>query len=538
MKRLVFLAPFAFAALTAGLVAQQPPASAPAADPDKKDEGIPVTSALARQRCSSCHRADDQGRMTRISYRRSTPEGWEETIKRMVSLNDVKLEPSDARDIVRYLADYHGLAPEEVQPGAFEGERRAIDYKYAADKDTEETCIKCHSFGRVMLQRRTKAEWELLLAMHRGYYPLVDFQAFRRGGPPPRDQQPGPDGRPPDNRHPMDKAIAHLTTAFPLTTPEWSAWSATMRPPRLQGKWALAGTELGKGPVYGIVTIAPQGSADTGDFTTETTFTYARSGKTVTRPGRPIVYTGFQWRGKSDDFRDVLSIDRDWRRATGRWFSGAYDEFGVDVRLVRVGADPVVLGTAEQRIRSGGAAQDVHIFGANLPAQISAADLNFGPGVTVDRVVGAAPDRLTVAVTVAANATAGRRAVYVAGASGEAEVAVYSAIDFIKVLPQAGLARVGGVNFPKQFQPFEAVAFANGPDGKPNTKDDIDLGLVDPTWSIEEFTATYDDDDKDFVGTIDAATGLFTPNIDGPNPKRKHGTNNYGDVWVVASYLP
>jgi len=536
MKRFVLLAPLA-CALSVSLIAQQRPSSAPAApDPDKKDEGIPVTSPLVRQKCGSCHRADDQGRMTRISYRRATPEGWEETIKRMVSLNDVKLEPADAREILRYLADRHGLAPEEAQPGAFEVERRMIDFKYEKDKDTEDTCIKCHSFGRVMLQRRTKEEWELLLAMHRGYYPLVDFQAFRRGGPPPRDQQPGPDGRPPDNRHPMDKAIAHLTTAFPLTTPEWSAWSATMRPPRLQGKWALTGTELGKGPVYGIVTITPQGNADTGDFTTETTFTYARSGKTVTRRGRAIVYTGFQWRGKSDDFREVLAIDRDWRRATGRWFTGAYDEFGVDVRLARVGNDPIVLGAAEPRIRSGAAAQEVHIFGVNLPAQVAAADVNFGPGVTVDRIVSAAPDRLTVAVSVAQNATAGRRSVFLTGASGEADVAVYSTIDFIKVLPQAGMARVGGANFPKQFQQFEAVAFANGPDGKPNTKDDIDLGLVDPSWSIEEYTATYDDDDKDFVGTIDGTTGLFTPNLDGPNPKRKHGANNYGDVWVVASY--
>jgi len=536
MKRFVLLAPLV-CALSVSLIAQQRPSPAPPApDPDKKDEGIPVTSPLVRQKCGSCHRADDQGRMTRISYRRATPEGGEETIKRMVSLNDVKLEPADAREILRYLADRHGLAPEEAQPGAFEVERRMIDFKYEKDKDTEDTCIKCHSFGRVMLQRRTKEEWELLLAMHRGYYPLVDFQAFRRGGPPPRDQQPGPDGRPPDNRHPMDKAIAHLTTAFPLTTPEWSAWSATMRPPRLQGKWALTGTELGKGPVYGIVTITPQGNADTGDFTTETTFTYARSGKTVTRRGRAIVYTGFQWRGKSDDFREVLAIDRDWRRATGRWFTGAYDEFGVDVRLARVGNDPIVLGAAEPRIRSGAAAQEVHIFGVNLPAQVAAADVNFGPGVTVDRIVSAAPDRLTVAVSVAQNATAGRRSVFLTGASGEADVAVYSTIDFIKVLPQAGMARVGGANFPKQFQQFEAVAFANGPDGKPNTKDDIDLGLVDPSWSIEEYTATYDDDDKDFVGTIDGTTGLFTPNLDGPNPKRKHGANNYGDVWVVASY--
>ena len=151
-------------------------------------------------------------------------------------------------------------------------------------------------------------------------------------------------------------------------------------------------------------------------------------------------------------------------------------------------------------------------------------------------VVSAGPDRLTVTISVAANATVGRRAVFLNGATGDASVAVYNTIDFIKVLPQAGMARVGGANFPKQFQQFEAIAVANGPDGKPNTKDDVDLGLVDPTWSIEEYTATYDDDDKEFVGTIDGASGLFTPNLDGPNPKRKNNANNYGDVWVVASY--
>jgi quinohemoprotein amine dehydrogenase len=541
MKRFATAA-FAIAIVSAfasSVPSAQRPASTsppPVADEDKKDEGIPVTSQLVRQRCGSCHRADEQGRMTRISYRRTTPEGWEQTIKRMVTLNDVKLEPSDAREILRYLADHHGLAPEESKPGAFEVERRMIDYKYAGDKDTEDTCIKCHSFGRVLLQRRIKEEWELLIAMHRGYYPLSDFQAFRRGGPPPRDQQPGPDGRPPDNRHPMDKAIAHLSTAFPLTTPEWSAWAATMRPPRLQGKWAVSGVELGKGALYGTFTITPQGGGETGDFTTETTFTYARSGKTVTRRGRAIVYTGYQWRGKSDDYREVLSLDRDWRHASGRWFAGAYDEIGVDVQLTRVGNDPVVLGVAESRVRAGGGSQEVHVFGVNLPAQVSPADLNFGPGVTVDRIVSATPERLTAAVTVGPNAGIGRRAVFLAGATGDASIAVYTTIDFIRVLPQAGMARVGGANFPKQFQQFEAVAFANGPDGKPDTKDDVDLGLVDPSWSIEEYTATYDDDDKDFVGTIDGSTGLFTPNLDGPNPKRRNGANNYGDVWAVATY--
>ena len=79
-------------------------------------------------------------RMTRISYRRASPENWEKTIKRMVSLNKVKLEPADARNILKYLSDHNGLAPEEVRPIAFEAERRLVEYTYTADKDTSDTC--------------------------------------------------------------------------------------------------------------------------------------------------------------------------------------------------------------------------------------------------------------------------------------------------------------------------------------------------------------------------------------------------------------
>ncbi len=67
--------------------------------------------------------------------------------------------------------------------------------------------------GRVISQRRTKNEWDLLIAMHRGWYPLVDNQAFRRNGPPPRDA--ASDGRPPDLRQPVQKAIDHLARSLP-----------------------------------------------------------------------------------------------------------------------------------------------------------------------------------------------------------------------------------------------------------------------------------------------------------------------------------
>ncbi|HWF85095.1 MAG TPA: hypothetical protein VG222_09620, partial [Vicinamibacterales bacterium] len=229
---------------------------------------------------------------------------------------------------------------------------------------------------------------------------------------------------------------------------------------------------------------------------------------------------------------------RDWRHAEGRWFTGAYDEIGMDVRLERIGADPIITGVSQPMVHAGTSGQELHFFGANLPSQPAATDFNLGPGVTVDRIVSAKPEEIVVAVSTASTATPGRRSAFLAGATGEATIAVYDTVDFIKVTPQAGLARVGGANFPKQLQQFEAIAYANGPDGKPDTKDDIALGLVDVSWSIEEYTATFSDDDKDFVGAIDSTTGLFTPNVDGPNPKRRHNTNNYGDVWVVATYQP
>jgi quinohemoprotein amine dehydrogenase len=101
------------------------------------------------------------------------------------------------------------------------------------------------------------------------------------------------------------------------------------------------------------------------------------------------------------------------------------------------------------------------------------------------------------------------------------------------------MARVGGgPAFPKGYAQFEARAFDNGADGRDDTADDIDLGLVPATWSLEEFAATYDDDDVKFVGSIDAKTGRFTPAIDGPNPARTGQRNNIGDVYAVATYTP
>jgi quinohemoprotein amine dehydrogenase len=516
-------------------------AQAPPTKPADSDEGIPITNPTVTSVCGACHKTDEKGRMSRISYRRTTPEGWQETIRRMVTLNKLEMQPAEAREIVTYLANTLGLAPEEVKPGLFEVERRLIDYKYEANSDTATTCSHCHSMGRVLLQRRTEDEWNGLVAMHRGYYPLVDFQAFRRSGPPARE--PGSDGRPPDNRHPMDKALAHLKSAFPFTTPEWSAWSATMRAPRVEGAWAVTGYEAGEGPLYGRATV--KAGASPAEFTTEISYTYPRSGRTVTRSGRALIYTGFQWRGRTTvgqdeatSLREVMTVDRDWQTLAGRWFSGSYDERGLDVRLVRIGREPLVSGLDRASLRKGTAAQPVRLFGANLPAAVTPRDVDFGRGVTVTRVVAATADVITVEVEVAADAPVGVHDVFVAGVASRTAVAVYDKVDAVRISPAWNMARVGGVVFPKMFAQFEAIGYSNGLDGKPETKDDLNLGPVDASWTIEEYTATFDDDDRKFVGEIANTTGLFTPALDGPNPARSGNRNNIGDVWVVATHKP
>lgn len=498
-------------------------------------QGIPVTSDLVVQRCASCHTRDSTGRMTRLSYLRKTPEGWQTSVRRMVTLNDVQLEPADAREIVRYLANRHGLAPEELEPGRFEVERRLIDYTYQADRDTERTCRACHSMGRVITERRTKEEWGLLVAMHRGYYPDVDFQAFRRGGSPPDTG---------DARHPMDKAIEHLARAFPLETREWAAWSATMRPPRLAGTWVLSAHDPGRGPVYGRLVIAASPTAPD-EFTTEATYLYAADGRRVTRRGRALVYTGYQWRGRSTvgsneatELREVMTVSRDWSGISGRWFNGSYDELGLDVtaRRLAAGAGAQVAGVYPTALRTGAQGQELRVFGGNLPPG-PATSFDFGPGIRVAGVANARPDVVTLRVDVGADATIGARDLFVAGRHLEKALVVYDKVHRVKVAPEAGMARVGGAVFPKQLQQFEALGYHDGPDAKPNTADDLSLGTVPVTWSLEEYSVTYDDDDIRFVGAIDAR-GLFTPALDGPNPDRSGNRNNVGDVWVVATFRP
>lgn len=516
------------------------------------DDGLPVNNALVVQKCASCHKKDDKGRLTRISYERLSPEGWQQAIKRMVRLNGLSLTPEDARAIVKYLGTYHGLAPEEAKPAMYYAEHR-LQEETVPDESVRTACTVCHTYGRIISQRRNKEEWDLLVNMHVGYFPVVEFQGFRRFPPPP-DAPPPPPGT--DTRHPADRAVEYLSKNFPLQTPEWSAWSANMRAPKLAGRWLLSGYQIGRGRVYGEVIIEPTGVED--EFTTKTKIQYLKDGATVTRNGRSIVYAGYSWRGRSfndkgktadanaavttttdaAELREVMFVSRDWSQIEGRWFWGDYEEFGLDVSLRRVSSEPLVISANQQALKipaTASATESLTLYGANFPADLRAEDIDFGAGVKVKRIANASANAVTVELEIASTAPVGKRDIALRRSFAPGAITLYDKVDYIKINPDNALARLGGVRFPKGYQQFEAIAWQRGADNKPQTADDLNLGPIDVEWSIDEFPSTYDDDDKNYIGTL-SPTGFFTPSVEGPNPKRKFERNNYGEVWVVATH--
>jgi quinohemoprotein amine dehydrogenase len=523
-------------------------AAAPAATTVVED-GIPVTEPLVVSKCGSCHTKDDKGNLSRISWIRTTPEGWEEAIKRMIRLNGLTLQPTDAKAILKYLSTNHGLAPEEAKPVMYMAEHRIQDEVIPNDS-IKSTCNNCHALGRAFQWHRTHADWAMLADMHSALYQQADA-AFRRNGQGGGGGEGGPGAAAAPANVSLDISLDYLGKSYGLHTPEWSAWRARMRSPKVTGKWLVSAHVQGKGKYYGELTIE-QGPAED-EFKTTVKLLPVNGGAAIARTGTALVYAGYAWRGRSkgttalasnaapddlgSEMREAMWISPDQTWGEGRWFWGEYQEFGVDVKLKRVTAEPTLLTVDRYSLKTGSTGEKVRLLGINFPAQITPKDLDLGRGVAVKSIVSHTPTEIVATVDVAASAVPGKRDFVFGNSVLEGAVAIYDKVDYIKVLPETALARLGGGKqdpHPRGYQQLEAIGYQRGEDGKMHTTDDIELGPLDVTWSVEEFYAVFGDDDKEFVGTLNG-TGLFTPSMDGPNPQRKFSRNNYGDIWAVAT---
>ena len=541
---------------------------------DKKDEkkddkqpprrGIAIDDMLVHTHCARCHVLDSKQLMTRISYVRKSPEGWAETIKRMIRLHGLQVSPTDAKQLVRSLANSNGLARSEAERGLYESERRVHWSEEQQDQDFRRACAECHPLGRVLLQQRDPEEWQLLRATHVAMFPLARGQM---GGGPPEDQSRRGGGGPPrgagaapatanansrgrgnagsadgNQQGPTqsvgDRVLAKLSEEQPLFSPAWEKWTKNRREVPLAGLWTVTGHETGRGDLSGTIELK---RTDADEYEAVWNLAFA-DGTVVQRQGKGLLYAGYSWRGRSSDpeasggtqWREVLLLDDAWQSLRGRMFTGAYDEIGCDVTLHRDLGRPRVLSLGDAAVPVPSTGHVLTVRGESFPATIGLADLFVGQGITVTSIERRSDRELRVTLDVANGTELGPRTVAYGTEPGAVALQLYDTVDYVRITPLQGLARIGGARMPKQLERFEAFAVHRGPDGKPYTEDDVDLFQVRPRWALEEFRVYENDDDVRYVGAIDAATGVFTPNVDGPNPQRRWSGNNVGDVFVTA----
>ena len=521
------------AALAAVLAAPAPAAPA-------ESDGIPVTSDLVQAACGSCHLTDDEGRMSRISWQRKSAEGWQITVVRMMRTGHVSLGPADAREIVRYLTDRHGLAPEEERPYFYLAEQRPQQESFGPDEAIlYDTCSRCHLTARFRAQRRTAEEWELLKGMHVGYFPVIESQTFRDGSnwdDRGEGGRPAADSAAEDDRWAVDRALDRIREMYPFETPEWRQYRAKGRGPGIAGKWLFSGNRPGAGPVGGVVEF--EGSGREGDYAYTARLVHA-DGTAEARSGNGVLYGGYSFRGRSNgpqllERRAALLLSADGRTLAGRLFAGRFGEDGLDLTLTRLDGGAAATAVWPPAARAGTSAGPVRVLGAGFTAA-TAASLDFGPGVTVASASLESENEIVLDLAVDRDAAPGYRDLALGGARLVDAFAVYDRVDYLRVSPETALARVGGIAVPKQPVQFEAAGWNRGPDGERFTDDDLALGLVPVSWSTEEYYIRDEDSDTMFVGNI-SDSGFFTPGPDGPNPERELMADNMGDVWVVAEH--
>lgn len=471
---------------------------------------------------------------------RTTPEGWEESVKRMIRNNGLTLSPEDARHIVTYLSKDHGLAPEETLAQRWYLEKREVEQEEIPNPEIRMACASCHAFARPQTWRRSVTEWKLLENMHIGYFPVSENNSFHAHARPDGTGilRANSSAATPLPKDPVDVALEYLDKNYGLHSAAWSSWRAAEEDPKLQGRWAVSATSPGKGRYYGFMTITAGSSPNM--FNTETTLTRIADGSKSSFTGHAVVYTGYEWRGRSQtagigEVREVMMVSPDKSQIEGRWYWGGYEEFGFNVKARRNSSDVTVLGTDVSSIHAGSQNVAVKLIGDNFPRGLMPSDIDLGSGVHVSKIVSIKPSEIALTANVDTDAITGFRRVSVRNGTAPDSFAVYDKIDYIKISKDSALAHLGGTSHPKGYVQFEAVAYNRGVDGASNTADDIDLGPVNVKWSMEEFIARYNDDDKEFVGSL-SSEGLFTPAGEGPNPQRRFTTNNTGDVWVIATY--
>lgn len=474
--------------------------------------------------CTGCHSRNEDGSWVRISDQRKSPEGWHMTLVRMRAAHGAELvdpaggdELQTVRRLVRYLSRTQGLAPEETAPFRYVLER---EFNTIENHDTVlfgEMCARCHSGARVGLQRRSKEEWHHLVHFHLGQFPTTEYSLMGRD----RDWL----------GIALEKMVPYLSERFPLDNASWDAWQKSPRP-TLDGRWRVTGRMPGKGHFSGHMTATPDGD----NLALQFSGRFA-GGEQLAGSGEARIYNGYEWRATLDlegeTWRQVFAATSEGNELEGRMFLRNRDEWGIRVRAVHDDAPARLLAAYPGHLQRG-TESEVTLLGSHLddPEAIELAS-----GIEVLSATVLDGDRIRLRIRADSDAEPGTYPIIYAGQASEAALVVYNAIDRVEVEPAYAVARVGGNggSQPVVDAMFDAVGIDVGVDGVAGTTDDLRIGVLPATWSVEPWDQRAGDDrDVEFAGSMDPDSGVFHPGPAGPNPARQYETNNAGNLRIIA----
>lgn len=459
--------------------------------------------ALLEAACGGCHARTEAG-LSRIAGQRKTPEGWLMSIVRMRQVHGAEIDIGTQGRLVAYLSETQGMAPAETAAWRYALEKDP-DWIEANDEPLGSMCGRCHTTARLHLQARTPEEWRTLIDFHLGQYPTTEYQALGR------------------DRYWYEIAASEiapmLAEAQPFDTRAWTDWQAADKP-AVAGDWLLLAEIPGKGRAGGRITV----EGDASPFLVSGALRLA-DGTELPVSGNINLYTGYEWRGAVTvgdmAMRQVFALGTDGTLA-GRMFLRDQDSLGGPVSGVRADAGPTILGTVPEALSD--LSGDAMVIGSGLD------DLKVSGALAT---VSADPAGAVVSFMAG---KPGLAALTAGDASGT--IALYTAPDRITVEPAFTIARVGGgdAGSPAPVPAsFAAIGWWNGPDGRPETDDDIRIGAVPAEWSFDNADETAEAmQDAAFAGQM-GDDGIFLPALGGPNPARKYHTNNAGVLTVTAT---
>jgi quinohemoprotein amine dehydrogenase len=430
----------------------------------------------------------------------------------MARLHGMDLKPGQLHTLVKELCTTQSLSPAEAKEVSYldlQNNPQTIEQPLPNDpKDLFVTCVRCHSAGKIHSYRMTASAWDKLVDFHLYMYPTVVYQMREMRWVP--------------NARAMVRELAK-------TQPYGDDWVAPKQTP--VGSWLILGHQPAKGDYLGHASIK---AAPEGGYEIAGSLAYA-DGSQQTFRGSATLYggsalrthvnvDGFKAEGAYTLVKDTLHGVRsfsapDYRTSVSSWYRESNQ-----AQVLRVSPNYLVSGETTT----------VRLEGMNLP-QVTASSLH-----VADVDVKVLSARRINSSLIEAQVVYGGHGAYkgnlkVNGMTA-GELNLVPQIDYIKVTPQMGRARVyGGQKFPAEGVQFEAIAYSNGNNAL-DPADDVELGPVPASFKLSEDVTRPGDDDLRYVGEIESDGTYIPVGTYEPIPARKYSREGVGMVYVNAQY--